>query len=68
MKGLLEERNPFFSIYLPKQFQTRFSEQYKNFKSNLNTLVTPFDIHETMVDLLEMLKCLLEVDKLYQNT
>ncbi len=30
--------------------------QYKNFKCNLNTLVTPFDIHETMIDLLEMLK------------
>ena len=56
MKGLLDERNPFFSIYLPKQFQNRFPEQYKNFKSNINNLVTPFDIHETMIDLSEMIK------------
>lgn len=56
MKGLLEERNPFFSIYLPNKFQNQFPDQFKIFKANLNSLVTPFDIHETFLDLLFMLK------------
>ena len=56
MKGLLEERNPFFSIYLPTNFQNKFPNQYSNFVSNLDRLVTPFDIHETLLDLLFMLK------------
>jgi hypothetical protein len=40
----------------PAKILSEMILQYKNFKCNLNTLVTPFDIHETMIDLLEMLK------------
>lgn len=53
VKGLLHERNPFFSIYLPKLFKKRYNDQYEIFKQNLNKLISPMDIHRTMLHILK---------------
>lgn len=50
LNGKLEERLPFFSFVFPEKFKRKFPAQYKNFQSNLNSLVTPFDVHETLLD------------------
>ncbi|KAH7696603.1 hypothetical protein AAVH_36325, partial [Aphelenchoides avenae] len=54
-QGQLEERLPFFSVFLPKKF--RESEQgakaFENLKVNANRLSSPFDIYSTLADLLE---------------
>jgi hypothetical protein len=52
LNGKLEERLPFFSFVFPQKFKRKFPVQYRNFQSNLNSLVTPFDVHETFLDLL----------------
>ncbi len=52
IKGLLNERNPFFSIYMPKLFNQRYPNEYNLFKNNLNKLITPMDIHKTLIHLL----------------
>ena len=54
IKGLLEERNPFFSIYLPSSFKLKYKKEYDTLKSNANKLTTPLDIHHTLVDLVSM--------------
>lgn len=54
LNGKLEERLPFFSFIFPEWFKRKYSEQYKNFQMNLQTLVTPFDVHETLEDLLHI--------------
>lgn len=52
LNGKMEERLPFFSFVFPDKFKKKFPVQYRNFQSNLNSLVTPFDVHETLLDLL----------------
>lgn len=54
LQGKLEERLPFFSFVFPDWFKRRYSMQYKNFKNNLEHLTTPFDIHETLQDVLHL--------------
>lgn len=52
LQGKLEERLPFFSFVFPEWFKTKYSQQYRNFQDNLNTLSTPFDVHATLEDIL----------------
>lgn len=52
LHGKLEERLPFFSFIFPDEFKKRYSAEYKQFNENLNRLTTPFDVHETFVDIL----------------
>jgi hypothetical protein len=47
----LEERFPFFSIYIPSSFKDMFPEKYANFLLNKNLLSSPFDIYATVRDL-----------------
>lgn len=54
LQGKLEERLPFFSFVLPPKFLQMFPTQYKNFVNNLDQLATPFDIHETLEDILHL--------------
>jgi hypothetical protein len=54
LQGKLEERLPMFSFIFPEWFKHKYYAQYKNFQSNLQTLVTPFDVHETLEDLLHL--------------
>uniref|UniRef100_A0A1I7VZ31 DUF229 domain-containing protein n=1 Tax=Loa loa TaxID=7209 RepID=A0A1I7VZ31_LOALO len=53
-QGQLEERLPFFSLSLPKKFResSRGRTAWKNLKANKARLVTPFDIHATLLDIL----------------
>ncbi|KAB7501896.1 hypothetical protein Anas_00019, partial [Armadillidium nasatum] len=50
-EGKQEERLPFFSIYLPQKFKTRYPSAADNVRVNAERLTSPFDIHETLKDL-----------------
>lgn len=52
LQGKLEERLPFFSFIFPDAFKKRYPKEYAQFKDNLQRLTTPFDVHETFLDLL----------------
>lgn len=52
LQGKQEERLPFFSYTFPKSFKEKYTNEYEQFKLNLDKLTTPFDIHATFVDLL----------------
>ena len=54
IRGLLHERNPFFSIYLPNSFHKKYPDLGENLKNNQNKLVTPMDIHKTLMELLKL--------------
>ena len=47
----LEERMPFFSIYLPDRYKIQNSFKFNNLKENTNYLTSPFDIYATVRDL-----------------
>ena len=51
-QGKLEERMPYFSFRFPPWFQRQYPDIIKNMKINANRLTTPFDIHETFLDIL----------------
>lgn len=53
-QGQLEERLPFFSISLPKKFRETEKGRiaYENLKANKDRLSTPFDIHATLLNIL----------------
>lgn len=48
IQGKLEERLPFFSFVFPAWFQDKYSNEYKNFKENIEVLTTPFDMYSTL--------------------
>ena len=54
VQKLLNERNPFFSIYLPSLFQDKYPIEYKNLQSNSDKLITQMDIHKTFMSLIDM--------------
>ena len=54
LQGKLEERLPFFSFVFPERFKRRFPSHFKHFQTNVDRLTTPFDIHETLVDILHL--------------
>lgn len=49
-QGYLEERQPFFSIYLPPEYRNANPGKMKSLKKNAQQLTSPFDIHETIRD------------------
>ncbi|KAI8503931.1 hypothetical protein Bbelb_179990 [Branchiostoma belcheri] len=51
-QGRLEERLPFMSITLPTEFEKQHPEIAKNLKNNAAKLTTPFNIHSTLLDIL----------------
>ncbi|CEF69499.1 Protein of unknown function DUF229 family and Alkaline-phosphatase-like, core domain-containing protein [Strongyloides ratti] len=53
-QGQLEERLPFMGIFLPKKFRNTSKGKlfYENLIFNQNRLTTPFDLHETLLDIL----------------
>ena len=54
VEGKLEERMPFFSVILPDWFKEKFPKSYRALKMNGNDrLITPFDIHETLLSILK---------------
>ncbi|XP_021356975.1 uncharacterized protein LOC110452651 [Mizuhopecten yessoensis] len=50
--GKLEERLPFMYVILPKWFLEKYPNITKNLKINSNRLTTPFDIYETLRNIL----------------
>lgn len=54
VQGKMEERLPLMSLTFPEWFQEKYSNLYKNLKGNIDKLTTPFDIHETLLDILDL--------------
>ena len=52
-QGMIEERQPLLYFILPKWFKQTYPEAYKNLMINRRRLITPFDIYETLQELLE---------------
>lgn len=52
LQGKLEERLPFFSFAFPDAFKSKYADAYTQFKHNVDRLTTPFDVHQTLVDLI----------------
>lgn len=53
-QGRLEERLPLMFILPPLSFREKYSNAYNNLKLNSKRLTTPFDIHETLLDLINL--------------
>lgn len=52
--GRLEERLPMLLIYLPPDFKKKHPKKAETLKSNSHRLVTPFDLHATLVNILHL--------------
>lgn len=52
-QGLMEERQPFLFLVPPRTFPDRYPDAYLNLLRNRHRLTTPFDLYETLGDLLE---------------
>ncbi|KAF4528851.1 hypothetical protein B566_EDAN017675 [Ephemera danica] len=50
-QGEAETKNPFAYIYLPKTFRDTYPSVFEAVKINANRLVTPFDLHNTLLSL-----------------
>lgn len=50
--GKAEERLPFLFLVFPDWFPSRYPGLYKNLRINSNRLTTPFDVYETLKDVL----------------
>ncbi|XP_026757264.2 uncharacterized protein LOC113516955 isoform X2 [Galleria mellonella] len=53
-QGHLEERLPFVFILVPPSFRETYTEAYNNIILNSKRLATPFDIHATLLDLMDL--------------
>ncbi|XP_060068998.1 uncharacterized protein LOC132549096 [Ylistrum balloti] len=53
-QGKLEERLPYFALRFPPWFKAKYPDIHENFLSNSKKLTTPFDIHETFHDILDL--------------
>ena len=52
VQGKYEERMPYFGFRFPPWFRDKYPGAMRSFKLNSKRLTTPFDIHETFVDIL----------------
>ncbi|GFR60724.1 hypothetical protein ElyMa_003538900 [Elysia marginata] len=50
--GKVEERLPFFYIVFPRSFREKYPDIVKNLNINSKRLTTPFDVYETLKDIL----------------
>ena len=55
-QGKLEERLPLMSWIFPQSFRAKYPQAMRNLEKNIPRLTTPFDIHATLVSLLDMEK------------
>ncbi|KAI1729606.1 hypothetical protein DdX_01859 [Ditylenchus destructor] len=46
--GRIEERTPFFSVYLPDNFRRKNQALLQNFQYNIHRLSSNFDVHQTL--------------------
>ncbi|KAL5005097.1 hypothetical protein ScPMuIL_018553 [Solemya velum] len=54
VQGKLEERLPFMSLVFPKWFHEEYPHLIRNLYNNIAKITTPFDIHETLLDILNI--------------
>ncbi|GAB0091979.1 uncharacterized protein DMENIID0001_069050 [Sergentomyia squamirostris] len=54
LQGKQEERLPFFSFVFPNWWKKKYFQAYSNFQENTQRLATPFDVHATLKDLLNL--------------
>jgi len=52
--GYYEESLPFFFVRIPPSLRQSHPQWYKNLKTNVNRLTTPFDLYETLKDILNL--------------
>ena len=52
-QGRLEERLPFVFLVFPKWFQQEYAFAVANVRRNTRRLTSPFDLHQTLLDLLD---------------
>lgn len=50
--GKAEERLPFLFLVFPEWFPSKYPQLYRNLRSNSERLTTPFDVYETLKDIL----------------
>lgn len=50
--GRIENNMPFLMIYIPEKLKSKYPWLHKNLQYNTNRLITPFDVHETMMDVI----------------
>lgn len=53
-QGRVEERLPFVFFLLPEWFEDRYPSAVMNLRRNRRMLTSPFDLHETLLDLLSL--------------
>ena len=53
VQGRYEERLPYIGMLFPKHFQQRYPVLMENFKSNIKSLTTGYDLHATLKHILE---------------
>lgn len=53
-QGQMEERLPFVILALPERFRDRYAQAVANLNLNVRRLTTPFDLHETLKQLLDV--------------
>lgn len=51
-QGKLEERMPYFGIFVPRRFRELYPSKYQTFLKNTGRLIVPSDIHETLLDII----------------
>jgi hypothetical protein len=53
LQGKQEERMPFVGFAFPKWFEKKYPDAVRNLRTNVNRLTTPFDMHATLMDMLQ---------------
>ncbi|ODN06287.1 hypothetical protein Ocin01_00434 [Orchesella cincta] len=53
-QGQWENRMPFLYFVIPSWFKEKYSLAYENMQANQNVLTTPFDLYETLKDLITL--------------
>ncbi|KAG8287670.1 hypothetical protein J6590_031784 [Homalodisca vitripennis] len=53
-QGYMEERLPFLFIAYPNWFRIKYTTAVANLKKNAKKLTTPYDLHETLLDLIDV--------------
>lgn len=51
-QGRFESRLPLLEVVFPERFRRRYKLAHKNFENNRHRLTTPYDIYETLLDLI----------------
>ena len=52
-QGRLEERMPFMGFSVPPEFKTKYPIALRNLRTNAHRLTTLFDVHETLIDVVD---------------